>query len=625
MLKSGVSLLALCLILGSFPALAADEKTAPAPEAVTAVPLAPVESTETFDAVVAPTPAPASTDKAAVQASEVKEKAEAPAAEEPQKVEHSRILPVKINPIQKGADEVSKAAPDIEQSDSIDPDSIALYTNQGDGSFGPDLWKGVPRDEIINGINKIPAPKFSPTQRALLQRLLLTKSDVAASSKNSPDLFTARISKLIEMGAFKEAMQLNERLDSPATTEDGALSGMEAFLANGQVAIACLEQKALDTSIKKGNPFWDHLDKFCQTYIKAAGDNGDVSQGLMHASLAFTQSEKTPSPAKFEDLNDRTLVELMALSKSGALDRGKWTVASAAQLNSSVVAFLLAMAPQSVNQKLSLLTVAVAHGIKSPADLDAAYKEIATSPAGASAPRGDWGALVGSNAKFTSTTTVKAALKGAETFSPAAYTPYADELAGLTPAAPLSPADAVFILRILVAAQADLPLTWVNYAYGTDYAEESGESALLDIWNQQQTETKKDDKKAPAQAKPIKGKISPELAYALILKDFLSESTPDKDKKSQSYDNFLSLTGSINYVMPSGELTESLKKASQSGHLGKTLLYGLQVLNGRKAEEIHPSVLQQVLKAFNSAGLSEETVSLAHEALAGLTKEKKEN
>jgi hypothetical protein len=77
--------------------------------------------------------------------------------------------------------------------------------------------------------------------------------------------------------------------------------------------------------------------------------------------------------------------------------------------------------------------------------------------------------------------------------------------------------------------------------------------------------------------------------------------------------------------MPSGELTENLKRAAASKHLGKIIMYGLQALNGQPADQIHPSVLSQVLKAFKTAGLSEETSSLAHEALAGLTKEKKEN
>ena len=76
--------------------------------------------------------------------------------------------------------------------------------------------------------------------------------------------------------------------------------------------------------------------------------------------------------------------------------------------------------------------------------------------------------------------------------------------------------------------------------------------------------------------------------------------------------------------MPSGELTESLKKAAQAGSLGKILLYSLQILNGEKVDQIHPQTLSQVLKALKTAGLSEETVSLAHEALEGLTN-KKEN
>ena len=633
MIKSG--LLPLIVLLSFTPSVAnaADE--------IAADPLAPLESAETFEEPPAVTPAPEPA-KAEIKKEEAPKAEAKPAVEaekkaaaepvkaeeepEPEKIEHSRILPVKINPIQRGADSESKAAPDI-QGGTVDPDNLTLYTNQGEGSLGSELWKGVPRAEILSALEKIPASEFSPSQHSLLMRLLLSRAEVAPSRATppTPEIFTARMEKLIELGAYKEAMQLNEQLDSQIDTQAAALAGMQAFIANGQVAIACLEQKALDQNVKQDDPFWAHLDKFCQTYIKADTGTSDVSQNLMQSSVAFTQTEKILAPSKFEDLNERTLIELMALSKSGALDRGKWSVDAASKLKPSVVAFLLAMDPQSVNQKFSLLTVAVAHGIKSPADLDAAYKEISTSPARASAPRGDWGAFVGGTAKFTSAATLKTALKNAETFSPAAYTPFAEQLSGLTPAAPLTPEDARFVLRIFVAAQTNIPLGWVNYAYGKDFTEESGESALLQVWENPDLTDNKDSKKAAAQAKAVKGKIPPEMAYALILKDFLSETAPDKNTQNQSYDNFLSLTGSINYVMPSGELTESLKKAAQAKHLGKTVLYGLQILGGRKVEEIHPSVLRQVLMAFKTAGLSEETVSLAHEALAGLTKETKEN
>lgn len=119
--------------------------------------------------------------------------------------------------------------------------------------------------------------------------------------------------------------------------------------------------------------------------------------------------------------------------------------------------------------------------------------------------------------------------------------------------------------------------------------------------------------------------MDPDLAYSRVLQDFLSDTPNMPSGQNYTYDNFLILTGSTNYVMPSDELTESLKRAAASKHLGKIIMYGLQALNGQKADQIHPAVLFQVLKAYKTAGLSEETASLAHEALSGLTKEKKEN
>ena len=106
----------------------------------------------------------------------------AAASEEARPVSHSPIMPVKIKPVQEGADGVSKAAPNIEQAADIDLDSLALYTTQGDGGLSPDLWNGIPRSEIVEGFHDLPVPLFSPVQRDLTLRLLLTKAAIEKPS-----------------------------------------------------------------------------------------------------------------------------------------------------------------------------------------------------------------------------------------------------------------------------------------------------------------------------------------------------------------------------------------------------------------------------------------------------------
>lgn len=544
---------------------------------------------------------------------------------------HSAIMPVKIKPVQEGADGVSKAAPDIEQQNDIDADTLALYSTQSDGSFGPNLWKGMSREEVIKGIHALPVPQSSPATRELTLRVILSKADVPPSSAKPPEpgVFAARMSKLVEMGAYREAMSLYEKLDSPAVNAEAALAGMKAFIGNGQVAIACLEQKALDQSLKSDDPFWKHLDVFCQNFIKVDNDmSGDDSQSLMRASLAYVASEKTVSPAQFEDLNNRTLIELLVLSKAGILDRGKWSVMTAGKLSPAVVSFLLALQPTNVEQKLSLFTVAVDDGLRSPDDLAAAYKEVAAS----TTPHGDWAPFLNAFSKISVATSdaeklklLKPLLANVTILTPSAYAPLVPVLTELKPATPLTPDDARMILRVFINAGAQIPPHWVAYAYeGLEAPSDSGESLLIEAWNNGAKTPLKDGEKPPAQPKAAKPKLTPELAYVLILQAYLQPEAKDEAAEKPAYDNFLSLTGVNNYVMPSGELTESLKKAAQAGSLGKILLYSLQTLNGQPLDQVHPQALSQVLKALKTAGLSEETVSLAHEALEGLTT-KKEN
>ena len=349
---------------------------------------------------------------------------------------------------------------------------------------------------------------------------------------------------------------------------------------------------------------------------------------MKRAAVAYAAAEKIAPPSQFEDLNKRTLIDLMVLSKAGVLDNGKWSVASATKLDPAVIAFLLAQQPERVEQKLSLFTVAVAHGIRSPQDLGAAYKETAASPV----PHGDWAPFLNLFTKLTNAGTdtdrikhLKLMLTSSDTITPVALTPLAPLLSELKPAAPLTADDARTVIRTFINADAQIPQAWVLFAYGPPViGADSGESQLLNVWNHPVSDPPKEGQKTSASPKAKKPPLTPELAYSLILQAYLGGDDKPAPADKPAYDNFLSLTGPTNYVMPSGELTESLKKAAQAGSLGKILLYSLQILNGQKVDQIHPQALSQALKALKTAGLSEETVSLAHEALEGLTN-KKEN
>ena len=214
--------------------------------------------------------------------------------------------------------------------------------------------------------------------------------------------------------------------------------------------------------------------------------------------------------------------------------------------------------------------------------------------------------------------------------SVAALTPFVDVAAALTPVSPFTEVQARQILDVMVASGQPLSIPWVRYAYPSDSASisaeetESGESVLLSSWLPPAPDEKKPADKSSQGGKSGTLAVSAEASYLLILKDFLDEKPGSGMVQNYSYEKLLTLTEPSNYVMPSKVLMDSLKKAARAGNLGQVVLAGLQALDGQKADKIHPSVMVQVLKAFESVGLSEETTSLAREVLAGLTR-KKEN
>jgi hypothetical protein len=258
---------------------------------------------------------------------ETTEVGEQPTSPQPQ-VQFSPILPVKIKPRQDGADGISKAAAsvaeDTNEEEKIDVETLALFVTANDGSLGKDAWKNLSRDDVRDLISASVPPTL-PVLRGLYVRALLT--DASLSSGSAPadgnDLFTLRLKKLVEAGAFDDAFRLYRRLGTQTPTASAAQAGIDAMIGKQQLGIACLESKALDPSLRPATTFWADVQTFCNGLLGPASGPIDLdeTQRQTNAARVFLTAEKFPVPSTLKDLNPLTSIRILALARTGAFDK----------------------------------------------------------------------------------------------------------------------------------------------------------------------------------------------------------------------------------------------------------------------------------------------------------------
>lgn len=556
--------------------------------------------------------------------------AEAPKMEEaPKKSIYSPIMPVKIKPRQGGADEMSKAAADIQQENKVNPDSLGLYARISDGGLGTDVWKNYTSSKLAEDLGKLDLNISSPTFRSLLLRALLTSPDTEAFADDTvkSEAFSSRVKTLIDLGSFDETVLLYKKLEGNIPSATAALAGAEAIVSSGQMGLACLEEKALSSDLKQApnTSFWPDLSSFCTILLTT--DMADTSEDTFSSTKAassFAASKKLVTPSALSELNSKSIIEILAMKKAGLLKDTLFTPESVRELKPQVISLLLKQGPTGASEKLSLLAVAAEKGIASREEFETAFltqsKIIGTT--------GYWTTLLNLHGKIISSTTdelktapLKEVLKLANSSQNAILIPFANILASLKNVEGFSSEEARKVVSLLIRSKTNVSGAWFAQAFGKPDAKIKESitdmeviSALQEKFGSEKSssdeKTSKDGKKPSKTSETIEN--AQLHAISLILN---AQETEDKINET-SYEKLLSLTGSTDYVMPSMELTNNLTQASSRQDTGKVILYSLQILNGQRVSQIHPSALFRISEGLQSVGLSEENRSLAHEVLA---------
>lgn len=578
-------------------------------------------------------------------------------AEEKPAQPHSRILPVKIHPVQEGADNISKAAPEIQGSKTeaanLDPETLGLLTSQAEGSLGPDLWKGQSRKTIVSSLQAIKEPINAPMHDLLVRALLTTASPPAkVDDKDDIDLFALRLQKLVSLGEFTKAVELYKKHDDQTPLSPAAIeSGIEALIGSGKMGLACLESKAAPVRAESPpSAFFADVDFFCKTLLSPVSGSDDELR-LANATRVFQENYKLPNPTSFDELNKMGTLQVLSLFKTGSLSIFLQSAPNFQGLSGRNISLLLNQNPESVDIRIGLSVEAAHRGLLSIEDLGKAYSEAfgQISPSGVTSSKiapntSKWDnflslymkvASAGSAASvpdLTSLLRLAEPLGGGKALLPLA------PLYGSLPVVPanLSDQEAYVMLEIILLAGEALPEALAKRivqddSVSNEQSVHSGEMILLS--GSQKSSSNKKEEKTSVDKKVSSEENSPSLnkengqetSLSKALKIVFDETKVQEGFRQEIYDNIFRLTAPDNYVMHSTELIKILRKATKERHAGEVILVGLQILSEQPLESIHPAVLYLVLSSFKAVGLSEETVSLARLALvepSGKTKEK---
>lgn len=239
--------------------------------------------------------------------------------------------------------ENANADTDENASDTKPLDGIGLYDGTQEESLGPNIWAGMNTAQLAEKISQLPADAQSPTGRSLILRALLTQYDPAtvapakeekAAPQTNSDLIAVRLKKLNGIGAFEESFQLYKKAGMPTSSEFITTEGMTSMIATGKIALACLEEKALDTTIKQDQTFWAELNLLCDQYLSpAVATNENIhaantkeqreiedaqnKQKLKNLATAYILKQNITAPKTIKEAQPLSSLQLSMLAGSG--------------------------------------------------------------------------------------------------------------------------------------------------------------------------------------------------------------------------------------------------------------------------------------------------------------------
>jgi hypothetical protein len=557
--------------------------------------------------------------------------------EKPQ--EEVKEEPVTEKKAEKEKEVQPEAAKDVQVADAA-TEGAGFYQSAADGSLGIDLWKDMDRASITKLMRVMPVASQSPAIQKLIFGILYTKTDVSLVKNGEPplpgeDLFTLRMEKMLEAGAYRQALNLYSGLALENPPVSAARKGVMAMLFSGEKSLACLELNTV-RELHPEDDFFNMVSAYCDVSLSDAPSDGSLellktSSDKLLLSLA-TQKDFTVTytPAFFDKytlLEQAILAGEQRIVLSGGYRNFKDVPPSHLQI-------IMANSVLSPKEKFILNVRALEWGLMrtdeykkallSLIDIDARKDPALTAPQKGE----DWQKLPYYLQIATNKTedadvwaNIKLALPMAKTYGTSALIPFGELIYRVTPQAPTFE-EMHTAVNILSKAGFPVPRPWAEIIENhtpTDAQKPAYTSLLAAVYlSEPDNKTQKNKDKlaslyGDAQDAP--------MFFVKSIIENIDNPPAGNHTSLEIYENNNDLTFQQDYVMPSMGVWNRLIEASKEGHIGETVLLSTATLREIPLREVHPALFQDVVRSLKSVGLTEISRALAIEAVLGSTDE----
>ncbi|MFN3700419.1 MAG: hypothetical protein ACK4VI_02725 [Alphaproteobacteria bacterium] len=510
-------------------------------------------------------------------------------------------------------------------------EALGLYTTPAEGSLGRDLWSNTRRSFLMEFLPLLPDPTSSAAHRHMLMGLLLSEATPSLVENDvrveaGKDIFTMRLERLNEMGAYHYSYKLFSKVNDEPYHENLAKAGIIAMLFNNERSVACLEYKTM-ADRDFSNPFWDDMAIYCDYVL---GDE----QGKIAAREAMQQSELqilqdiaaddnfkiNYSTARFEDISELERALLIAGRRViwPAITRDSL---SALPLNH--LGIFISRNDLSKDERFLVLTEAARRGLVDSSILGSFYTQVFDEELRQIESPGNigWKQLPFSyqRAKFAQTDAEKwsfinKALESTDRFGIHSFTPFANIMQTID-IQDQRQATALKSLQIISAAGINYPGRWARF-----YSQLSAETKLekkLAFIAELMTATNIDENFLESQKiVDFLGALDEDtrIKYSSIIENV------DKNYKTihnadEIYGKDLDLTLSGRYVMPIPRVWNQLVNSSQNKRIGEAVLLTSVVLRDAPLGKQYPGVVSDVLHSLNTVGLTNLSRNLSLETI----------
>ena len=583
--------------------------------------------------VRAPAPEPKETEEAEPPAVEIKVEELAP--------EQAPKADVQIT--EEDAAEVIQA---VEADEEGNPFNAAAegsgpYHTPVDGSLGLDLWNATQRPVAVKLMRAMPVETHSPSMQRLIAGTLYSKVDVGLMKGSDPippgdDLLTLRLNKMIEAGAYRQALDIYSGLTLGNPPQSVARAGVLSMLFSGEKSLACLELNTVKAEFGSVD-FFKTVDAYCDVSLSAnpSAASLDVLKASPDKLLFSLATQKdfsvTYTPAFFDKY---TQLEKAALAGENRIVLTPQADRNFKDVPPTHLQILMRNSALTPKEKFILNVRSLEAGlmrgddykksILASIDIDERKDPALAAPADAA----DWERLpyflqIAMNKKTDEEkwANIKAALPIGRTYGLSSLVPFADVIAKVRPQAPTFE-EINTSMRVLSKAGTPIPDQWAqiieNYTPAAgqqdDYAELLAAVYLSDSDN-------KNDKNRKKLAGLLAHTKDPHMFFVKDIIENVDNAGSKPHTPLAIYDNELDLTFRQDYVMPSMGVWNRLTEASKEGQIGETVLLSAAAVRETDLRDIHPDLFKDITASLKSVGLTDIARAMEIEAVLGKSKD----